>query len=209
MKKSTLLYFNNPMEFVKYIHKFEVYKDWRIENGLMNDRGYKVGESDFFMEMRNTFRSKDMFYKKVSIAEMTTWLDSFIHLERLCKLMIANFNIDKLNEIEIGFEYVVKMSKKSRVDAIIKYRGKYCIFEFSTVSSFNKLKPTFDKKRLELMIYKDMMHNYIEYPSKIICYPFIGLFEYNDEERNEKYFNNNIKNISYAYDYLKNFLLTD
>jgi hypothetical protein len=197
------------MEFVKYIHKFEVYKDWRIENGLMNDRGYKVGESDFFMEMRNTFRSKDMFYKKVSIAEMTTWLDSFIHLERLCKLMIANFNIDKLNEIEIGFEYVVKMSKKSRVDAIIKYRGKYCIFEFSTVSSFNKLKPTFDKKRLELMIYKDMMHNYIEYPSKIICYPFIGLFEYNDEERNEKYFNNNIKNISYAYDYLKNFLLTD
>jgi len=207
MKNSTLLYFKNPMEFIEYINKFEVYRDWKIQNGLMNHRGFKVGGSDFFVEIRNLFDLKDMFYKKVSIAEMTTWLDSFIHLERLCKLMIANFCSAQLQEIEIGFEYVVKMSKKSRVDAIIKYRGRYCLFEFSTVSTFNKLKPTFDKKRLELMIYKDMMHNYIEYPSKIICYPFIGLFEYEDEERNEKYYNNNIKNISYAYDYIKKFLL--
>jgi len=52
-----------------------------------------------------------------------------------------------------------------------------------------------------------MMHNYIEYPSKIICYPFIGLYEYENDKREEKFYRNNINNISYAYEYLKKFLL--
>jgi len=207
MKESTLLYFGSPMEFVEYIHRFEIYKDWKIQHGLMNDRGYLVGGSDFFVEIRRLFDLKDMFRKKVSIAEMTTWLDSFVHLERLCNLMIANFSKEKLDNIEVGIEYVLKMSKKSRVDVVIKYKSKYCLFEFSTVKSFSKLKTTYDKKRLELIIYKDMMHNYIEYPSKIICYPFIGLYEYENDKREEKFYRNNLNNISYAYEYLKKFLL--
>ncbi len=207
MNKSTLLYFGNPIEFVNYIHQFETYRKWKIEKGLMNDRGLEIEGTEFSIEVRRLFEEKEMFRKKVSIAEMTTWLDSFVHLERLCNIMIANFNNEQLNQIKVGFEYVVEMSKKSRVDAIIKYKDKYCLFEFSTVNSFYKLKPTFDKKRLELMIYKDMMQNYIEYPSKIICYPFIGLYEYDGNRRIEKYYQNNINNISYAYEYLKTFLL--
>ena len=207
MEKSTLLYFGNPIKFVEYIQKFDIYRSWKIEKGLMNDRGLKVDGSEFSVELRRNFEEKNMFRKKVSIAEMTTWLDSFVHLERLCNLMIANFSKDQLNQIEVGFEYVVKMSKKSRVDVVIRYKSKYCLFEFSTVNSFYKLKPAYDKKRLELMIYKDMMHNYIEFPSKIICYPFIGLYEYERGNRNEKFYNNNINNITYAYEYLKEFLL--
>lgn len=208
MKENTLLYFSSPIKFVEYIHQFEIFKEWRIECGLMNDRGSHVAGSPFSIEMRKLFKEKEMFHKKVSIAEMTTWLDTFIHLERLCLLMIANYSIKKLNQIEIGFEYVVEMSKKSRVDVIIKFKSKYCLFEFSTVNSFSKLKSTYDKKRLELMIYKDMMQNYINYPSKIICYPFIGLYEYESAVRQVKFHNNNIINISYAYQYLKKFLLT-
>lgn len=207
MKKSTLLHFSSPIEFIDYIHQFEIFEEWKIQNGLMNDRGYLVAGSDFFVEIRRLFDSKEMFRKKVSIAEITTWLDSFVHLKRLCNLMIANFSKAQLDNIEIGIEYVVKMSKKSRVDVIVKYMNKYCLFEFSTVKGFNKLKTTYDKKRLELMIYKDMMSNYIEYPSKIICYPFIGLYEYNGDKREEKFYRNNINNISYAYEYLKNFLM--
>lgn len=207
MKDSTLLHFGNPMEFVEYIHQFEIFEGWKIQCGLMNDRGYLVAGSDFFVEIRRLFDLKEIFRKKVSIAEMTTWLDSFVHLERLCNLMIANFTKEKLENIEVGFEYVVKMSKKSRVDVVVKYMSKYCLFEFSTVKSFSKLKTTYDKKRLELMIYKDMMNNYIEYPSKIICYPFIGLYEYENDKRQEKFYRNNINNITYAYEYLKKFLL--
>ena len=121
MKESTLLYFGSPMEFVEYIHRFEIYKDWKIQHGLMNDRGYLVGGSDFFVEIRRLFDLKDMFRKKVSIAEMTTWLDSFVHLERLCNLMIANFSKEKLDNIEVGIEYVLKMSKKVFVAA-------FCLF---------------------------------------------------------------------------------
>lgn len=207
MNDNTLLYFGSPMEFVEYIHQFEIFKEWRIECGLMNDRGSHVAGSAFSIEMRKLFKEKDMFHKKVSIAEMTTWLDTFIHLERLCKLMIANFSIKQLKQIEVGFEYVVELSKKSRVDVIIKYSSKYCLFEFSTVNSFSKLKSAYDKKRLELMIYKDMMQNYIDYPSKIICYPFIGLYEYESGVRQDKFYSNNITNIAYAYQYLKKFLL--
>lgn len=207
MKKDTLLYFNNPKDFIQYLQRFKVYKDWTIQSGLMNDRGYEIKDSDFFVEITRLFKLKSIFRRKVSIAEMTTWLDTFIHLERLCNLLIVNFSSEILNEIEIGFEYIVKMSKKSRVDVIIKYRNKYCLFEFTTVKSFNKMKGAYDKKRLELMIYKDMMQNYIEYPSKIICYPFIGLYEYLDDSLNQAFYDNNIKNISYAYEYLKKFIL--
>ena len=207
MNKSTLLYFGNPIEFVNYVHQFETYRNWKIKKGLMNDRGLEIEGTEFSVEMRRIFKEKEMFRKKVSIAELTTWLDSFVHLERLCNIMIANFNNNQLNQIEVGFEYVIEMSKKSRVDVIIKYKNKYCLFEFSTVNSLYKLKPQFDKKRLELMIYKDMMQNYIEHPSKIICYPFIGLYEYDGKRRVEKYYQNNINNISYAYEYLKKFLL--
>jgi len=207
MKGNTLLHFDNPIKFLEYIKQFEIYDDWKINNGLMNDRGYKIAGSDFFVEVRRLFELKEIFRKKVSIAEMTTWLDSFVHLERLCNLMIANFTQEQLSNIEIGIEYVVKMSKKSRVDVVIKYMNKYCLFEFSTVKGFNKLKTTYDKKRIELMIYKDMMSNYIEYPSKIICYPFIGLYEYQGDQRQEKFYRNNINNISYAYEYLRKFLL--
>jgi hypothetical protein len=207
MEKDSLLYFNNPLEFIKYIHRFEVYKDWKIESGLMNDRGGKVANSDFFKEIRRLFELKGVFRKKVSVAEMVTWLDTFVHLERLFNIIIANYDNDYIKDIKIGFEYVVQMSKKSRIDCVIKYRNNYCLFEFTTVNKFTKLKASFDKKRIELIIYKDMMYNYISNKSKIICYPFVGLFEYHDGIRNNKFYINNKNNIAYAYDYLKAYIL--
>lgn len=206
MINSSLLYFKGPKKLIDFIHQFEVYKNWKIQNGIMNDRGYDAQDSDFFIQMTKLFADKEMFHRKVSIAELTTWLDSFVHLERLCNLLLANLSMDILDEIEIAFEYIVEMSKKSRVDVIFKYRNRYCLFEFTTVNSFGRIKTAFDKKRLELIIYKDMMQNYIDYPSKLICYPFVGLHEYVGDHRRDSFYENNIKNISYAYEYLKKFL---
>ena len=207
MKNKSLLYFSNPVEFINYINQIEIYKEWKIESGYMNDRGSKITESKYFRDMRWLFDEKNIFRKKVSIAELTTWLDTFIHLERILTLLIANYPNKILSKIEISFEYVIDMSKQSRVDTIIKFNNNYILFEFSTVSNFTKMKSAFDKKRLELLLYKDMMANYIDYPSKLVLFPFIGLYEFNNSVLEDKHYQNNKKQAAYAYEYIKKYVL--
>jgi hypothetical protein len=208
MEKS-LLHFNNPMELITFMRRYEIFDTWRIESGLMNYRSMDVKMSKFYEDMSNLFVIKNMFYKKVSGAEVTTWMDTFIHLERLMNLFIANYDIDTLKKISITFEYVVKMSKKSRVDVIIKYNDDYLLFEFSTVDSMRKIKNKYDKKRLELIIYKDLMRNYIPYTSRIILYPFIGLYEFDSGELVQTNKDSNLKQVAYAYQYIKKFLIQE
>lgn len=206
MKKNTLLSFDNPMEYIKYVRQFDIFSSWRIETGLMNDRGNVIADSEYCNQVRSIFQKKQIFHKKVSVSEMATWLDTFVHMERLMKILIANYDISILNEIEIGFEYVIKLSKKSRVDYYIKYRENVCLIEFSTVKSFSRLSTAHHKKRNELLAYKDMIHNYIS-NKRILIYPFIGLPEYSNDHKREKFILNNKNNITHMYNFLKAFIL--
>lgn len=207
MKNNSLIYFKNPQEFDVFINDMDIYNGWKIESGFMNDRGEKIRNKSYSVKLRKLFNDKEMFRKSVSISEIVTWLDSFTHITRILTLLRLNFDADVIKEIEISFEYVIEMSKKSRIDCIIKYRDRLCLLEFRTVSKFEKMKTAFDKKRIELMIYKDMMGNYMPEKYKIIVLPFIGLYEYEEEKLIEKHKTNNINQAKFASQYIEMYLV--
>ena len=208
MKDESLIHFNNPMKYNNFIEELDIYNGWQIESGLMNDRGEKIRNKSYSVKLRKLFNDKKMFRKSVSISEIVTWLDSFVHIDRILTLLRINFDTEILNEIEISFEYIIEMSKKSRVDCIIKYKNRYCLIEFRTVNKFERMKAAYDKKRIELMIYKDMMENYMPIDSKIIVLPFIGLYEFEEGKLIEKHRINNIKQAQFASEYIDKYLVS-
>jgi hypothetical protein len=207
MEENHMLYFKYPWKFRQFLIENKLYNSWLIEEGLMNKRGNAIREKEYYKVLSGIFNEKELFRKKVSIAEVVTWLDSFVHVNRLITHLKDKLSIDEYKNLEIYFEYVIKLSKKSRIDCIIKYKNNYCLLEFKTINNFNLLKSSYDKKRLELMIYKDMLSNYFDKSSKLIVYPFIGLHEYKFKKLIEKHYEYNLSQSEYASEYIIEFLL--
>ena len=207
MKNDCLLHFKNPYQFKNFIFELGIYNGWRIDCGLMNNRGKNIESRGYTKILRKLFEENKLFRKQVSIAEIVSFLDTFVHLERVLNLLISKEEQNIIKEIEILFEYKIEMSKMSRVDCIIKYKDRICLFELRTVDSFNKLKTAYDKKRIELMIYKDMMLNYMDKIDKIVVLPLIGLYEYKDKKLNQEFYENNLKNAEFACEYIQRYIL--
>jgi len=207
MKNDCLLHFKNPYQFKNFIFELGIYNGWRIDCGLMNNRGKNIESRGYTKILRKLFEENKLFRKQVSIAEIVSFLDTFVHLERVLNLLISKEEQNIIKEIEILFEYKIEMSKMSRVDCIIKYKHRICLFELRTVDSFNKLKTAYDKKRIELMIYKDMMLNYMDKIDKIVVLPLIGLYEYKDKKLNQEFYENNLKNAEFACEYIQRYIL--
>jgi hypothetical protein len=205
--ENCLIYFRNPGEFLDFETSLGVYNGWKIASGLMNTRGEAVRNKFYTIRLRQMFNDNNLFRRQVSIAEIVSWLDTMIHLKRIVKALFQRLCKEKYLKLEIIFEYVIEHSKKSRIDVVFKYDSNYCLFEFRTVDDFKKIKSNFDKKRIELMIYKDMLQNYIEYPSKIIVFPFIGLFEFKNNSMVNAHIDYNIKQVEFTCDYITSFLI--
>lgn len=210
MKGNKFIEFKGVFEFENFIKRLNIYGDeWRIESGLLNERGNKVKNKRYFTKLRSTFDNTGIFRKKVSIAETISWLDSFTHVMRIIKLLKLKHGVDILNDIEIILEYVIEMSKMSRVDVIFKYQKKICLFEFTTVNKFERMKRAYQQKRLELLIYKDLMLNYLTSDIRIFVFPFVGLYEYFNNTRVESHYFNNVKQAEFATEYISKFLISD
>lgn len=207
MKRDCLLHFENADKFREFIFEQNICNKWKIQKGLMNTRGSAISEKRYCIELRRIFDEKKLFYKKVSVAEIVSWLDTFVHLNRVFDYIESKHGSIVSNSFEILIEYKIEMSKMSRIDCIIKRNSKYCLIELRTVNGFERMKSAFDKKRLELMIYKDLMLNYIDPASKIVVLPFIGLYEYCGGEKIVGFYNNNIKQAEFCCDYISRFVL--
>lgn len=207
MENNCLLSFDNPRQYREYLEEIGIYGYWRISSGLMNDRGKLIEEKSYVNILRKIFFDNHLYYKQVSIAEIVSWLDTFVHLNRILNHLIVEQPIEIVSKIQIIIEYKIEMAKLARVDCIIKYNNKYCLLEFRTVNKFEKMKSAYEKKRLELMIYKDLMENYIEYPAKIVVFPFIGLYEFDQNKRVNSHIENNKKTAKYASDYITRYVL--
>ncbi len=206
-ENNAMLYFKGISGFKKYLKEINVYGGWKIESGLMNDRGKLIDKKNYVAKLRNQFNKKKLFYKSVSISEIVTWLDTFVHITRIIEQLEYEIEKSILNQIEIIFEYVIEMSKMARVDVIFKYKYKMCLMEFSLVNGFNRMRRAYEKKRIELMIYKDLMRNYISEEYKIIVFPFIALFEYSDKTDILKHIESNEKQACFAAEYLAKYVI--
>lgn len=196
--------------FEEFIKELDIYNNqWKIREGLLNERGRAVQNRVYFRELRFKFDNLNLFHMKVSLAETVSWLDSFTHIQRIITKLKEFHPKTELEKTEILFEYVIEMSKSSRVDVIFKFENRLCLLEFSTVNKFERIKRAFQQKRIELMMYKDLMQNYLPKDSKVIVLPFIGLYEYHKRHRVESHYFNNVKQAEFAAEYISKFLISD
>jgi hypothetical protein len=194
MREDSLIFFNNPMEYSKFISSMDIYGEWRVQSGILNIRGKIIEDRSYVKKLRETFALKKFFRKKVSVAEVVSWLDNFTFVSRLLNYIKKSITVEEFNEISICFEYMIRMSKKMRVDYVIKYKNRVLLLEMRTVYDFDKIRPTWSKKFQELLVYKELMSYYTDF--QIILYAFITMFEYDGRklnQKNQEYNNNQIE----------------
>jgi len=205
--ENSLLAFENGYQFLHFYEGLDIYKEWKITTGTMNYRGELIRSKPYALMLQNLFAEKGMFRRKVSIAEIVSWLDSFKIIERLVKEMIKNFPNDVFMEVEILSEYKIRMSKKMRIDYIFKYKDTLLLLELRMVSKFEKLRPTWEKKKIELIIYKDLINNYFADTFRIINYALITLPEYQIKSEIPKHIDYNINQIKHLIRYITQFVI--
>ncbi len=75
------------------------------------------------------------------------------------------------------------------------------------VNNFTKIKTTWNKKKLELLIYKELLENYIPKDKKILTFAFISLFEYHGRVVDDIHLNYNNNQIDFLIEYVTDFMI--
>jgi hypothetical protein len=205
MKENYLLYFDKPINFFEFLKDIEYTSSWKIESGLFNTRGSLVSSKVYFKSLKQLFIERNIFRMKPSIAEIISWLDSFVHISRLLKMLESSLDKNIYEKIEIYFEYVIPMTKGARIDVILKFKKTYFILETTCVDKFEKMKNAYNRKGSELLIYKEYL-KYNDHEIKVFIYPLISIYEYHKNQLLDKHQKYNVKNIEYLKNYIINFL---
>lgn len=207
MKEDSLGYFSEPKNYVRFIDSLDIYNGWKITKGLMNSRGEVIRHKSYANQLRKMFSVKKAFRREVSISEIVSWLDSFVMMTRVIERLRVTISIEDYNKIEIYFEYIIKMSKKMRIDFVIKYNNSLLLLELRMVDNFKKLKGTWTKKKSELLIYKELMNNYIDDEKRILTYALITLYEFDGKEKIYAHKKYNDDQAQYLAEYIRKFMI--
>lgn len=207
MKNDALLYFNSPREYLEYFKKLGIFHGWELQQGLLNNRGKFIRDKRYAQRLMNDFDSRDFFYKKVSCAETVSWLDNLELLRRFCILLDKKLDIHIYTKIQIYFEYMIKKSKRMRIDVVFEYEGKLLLLEFRMVDNFEKIKRTWDKKIQETLVYKELMSYYVTNLSNIYVFSLISLYEIYMGKPVKKHIAYNEKQLEFLAEYMISYLI--
>lgn len=207
MKEESLGYFETPKSFQRFIDELDIYNGWKITKGLMNTRGELIRNKPYSNQLRKMFSVKKAFRREVSISEIVSWLDSFVMINRTLNILKTELSKEEYDKIEIYFEYIIRMSKKMRIDFIIKYNQKLLLVELRMVNDFGKIRGTWHKKKSELLIYKELMYNYINHDIRILTYALITLYEFDGKQKNQKHLKFNNDQARYLAEYINKFMI--
>ena len=207
MKEDSLAYFNEPQEYLKFIDKLNIYNGWKMSKGIMNARGELIRNKSYSNQLRKMLSVKRAFRREVSISEIVSWLDSFVIMTRIVDELRDKTSTEEYKKVKIHFEYIIKMSKKMRVDFVIEYENMVLLLELRMVDNFKKIRGTWDKKKGELLVYKELMYNYISDDIRILTFAFISLYEfdYREEEFPHSHYNNN--QVKFLVEYIQKFMI--
>ena len=206
MKKDSLGYFGCPKDFLQFVDSLDIYNGWRITKGLMNARGEVIRHKSYANQLRKMFSTKKAFRREVSISEIVSWLDSFVIMTRVVNVLRETVSNEEYNNIKIYFEYIIKMSKKMRVDFVIEYENTLLILELRMIDNFRKIRATWAKKKGELLIYKELMQNYIE-DKRMLTYALVTLYEYDGRNEDIAHTNYNNNQAEYLAEYIRKFII--
>jgi hypothetical protein len=207
-KENSMISFKNLDDFIAFYTSLGIHGGWRIQSGLMNDRGEKIKNTAYVNHLRKLFMEKKLFRRNVSIAEIVSFLDGYELLFRITSELKKKISTEVFNEIMIYLEYKIPYSKNRRVDFIFEYNENLLLTEFRLSKDFPNQSGMWNKKELELLVYKELMSNYID-DKRIYLYAFIGMPEYKNSQKILKNVIYNEANIDFFVDYLITYLLKD
>lgn len=207
LSENSLLSFVTLEHFLDFYKSLDIYKDWKITTGTMNYRGELIRSKPYSIMLQDIFRKKNMFRRNVSVAEIVSWLDGYKLIERLIQELMTTLPREIYKKIEIYSEYRIRMSKNMRIDYVLKYKDIILLLELRMVSRFEKIRPTWEKKKLELIVYKDLLRNYVFGDTKILNYALITLPEYKIKSEINKHIEYNANQIDHLMRYFIQFVL--
>lgn len=206
MKKETLIYFETPDDFMELIDKMDIYDHWKIQSGLLNERGKTIRNHPYVEELRALFDKAGFFRMRVSIAEIVSWFDTMTLVKRLLLSLQKELNQESFRKIHIYCEYMIQMSKKMRIDYVLEYENRVLLLEFRTVSRFEKIRPTWQCKIQELLVYKELVSYYL-FGKEIVIYAFISMFEYMGNSLMTKHKEYNDNQVAFLTEYIKRYII--
>ncbi len=207
LAKEAMMSFENPKEYLEFLSKLKFPESWKVENGLLNERGKRIIDKYYTLKLKQIFNEKKLFRRNVSIAEIVSWLDGFVLMTRVIKHL--NLKVDEkcFSKLKIHFEYRIRMSKNRRIDYVFEYENRILIIELRLSDKFPNLSNTWQKKELELIVYKELLHNYLPHKTRIIIYAFIFMPEYNENSKILKNIKYNKENINFFVEYVMKYLI--
>lgn len=208
MDNNAMIYFENVNKFYEFYKQLDIYGTWKIYSGKLNDRGSKIYSKSYTKKLRTIFNEKQLFRRNVSIAEIVSWLDNYIIILRLFNYLENKIDDDIILKMSILLEYKINYSKNRRIDMILCYKEKILLVEFMLSSRFPNISNVWQRKEMELIIYKELISNYIK-NKDIIIYAFIAMPEYDNTGEIEKNIKYNTQNIYYFGDYIIEYLLDE
>lgn len=207
LQDDSMLYFKNVKDFELFYRDFNLYSDWKILKGMPNDRGRKIESKPYAQKLIRAFEEKSMFRRKLSIAELASFMDNFYFISRLLNILKRKLTAEVLSSIEIFSEYKIRMSKNRRIDYLFLLDEKMLLIEFRLSNDFPNTSNVWQKKELELIIYKELLSNYIPTEIKILVYAFVGMPEYDGKKGIEKHQKYNSDNLEHLAEYIKLYLV--
>jgi hypothetical protein len=208
LSKNAMISFQKPEQFNDFYQSLSIHGGWKIQSGLMNQRGEVIKDTAYVNYLRNLFMSKNLFRRNVSIAEIVSFLDGYEFLSRILKSFKLKVSSDVYDSVQIHIEYKIPYSKNRRVDFVFEYNDQILLTELRLSADFPNQSGMWQKKELELIIYKELMTNFLTNKS-IYLYAFIGMPEYIKLQKISKNILYNDNNIEFFVDYLITYLVKD
>jgi len=210
-EKQSMLSFKGVNDFLCFYEGLNIYGHWRITDQKTNDRGEKVRSASYMNLLRNKFNEKHLFRRQVSISELISFVDSFYLMTIIFDKLKTMISDDLFNSIEIFCEYRINLSKNKRVDLLLVHKQKVVLIEFRISNTFPNMSSIWQKKTLELIVYKELLSYYIGNTYSIYNYAFIGMPEYTGSKGRDlvpKHYDYNRNNANHLADFLKTYLFT-
>ncbi len=203
---NSMLDFSNLNDFLSFYERV-LNTRWNIQTGDFNTRGKEIYNKPYTEKLRLLFHEKKLFRRTVSIAEIVSWLDSYVIIKRLINFLNNNLKDNEFNRLSLYCEYRIAMSKNRRIDFVFEYENKLLLIEFRLSEKFPNVSNVWQKKELELIIYKELMSNYIKESTKIYIYAFIAMPEYRKDIRIDKHVTYNHNNVKHLGEYIIKYLI--
>lgn len=206
LHEDSMLYFENIEAFKTFYQDFNLYSEWRVLTGSLNERGKKIENKSYAKRLVKAFEDKSMFRRKLSIAELTSFMDNFFFISRLLEILKKKVTAETLEKLKLISEYKIKMSKNRRIDYILCLNNKLLLIEFRLSNDFPNTSSMWQKKELELIIYKELLSNYLPDQVKVLVYAFIGMPEFDGNTPIIKHQKYNMENLEYLAEYIRLFM---